>query len=51
MGNGGGRSGSRSTQFDQKEEYFILRSCKEEGRRLIRERDHAGHCSGSKRAR
>ena len=45
-----GRSGTRSTQFDQKEETIILRSC-DEKKGLSGERDHAGNCSGSKKAR
>ena len=39
------------SQLDQKEETIILRSCDEEGRRLSGERDHAGHCSRSKKTR
>jgi len=33
------------------EDNVILRSCDEERGRLSGERDHAGHCSGSKKAR
>ena len=51
MGIRNGRSGTRSAQLDQKEETIVLRSCDEKIRRLSGERDHAGYCSGSKKAR
>ena len=38
-------------QLVQEEETIILRSCDEERRRMSGKRDHAGHCSGSKKAR
>jgi len=41
----------RSAQLDQKEETIILWSCDEKRRRLSGERDHARHCSGSKKVR
>jgi len=50
MGIGGGWSGTKFAQLDQKKETIILRSC-DEKRRLSGVRDHTGHCSGSKKAR
>jgi len=51
MGIRSDKSGTRSAQLDLKEETIILRSCDEKRRRLSEERDNAGCCSGSKKAR
>ena len=51
MGIRNGKSGTRSAQLDQKEKTIILLLCEKKRRRLSGERDHAGHCSGSKKAR
>ena len=51
MRTGSGRRGTRSAQLDQRDETNILRSCDDKRSRLSGERDHAGHCSGSKKAR
>jgi len=51
MGIRNDRSGARSAQLDQKEETIILRSSDEKRRRLSGERDPAGYCSGSMKAR
>jgi len=49
MGIGGDRTGTRSAQFDEKEEAVILRSCDEEGRRLSEEADHAHEFPGARK--
>ena len=51
MGIRSSRSGTRSAQLDQKKGTIILRSCDEKRRRFSGERGHAGHCSGSKKAK